>query len=214
MLVHIVPTSILYLLIKYTSVWKITQEHIKCIITKKEFTGIFTISGLIIFAGCLFFLSKPVNYANGAIVIKGTEAFEENRPISLALRNIEDPQYSKAKEPGNITVIIDLQKEVHANIIEMVNISDSTDASAQRILTDISWAVSLDQYNWVDIYSPPSSNMSNVRKVHNNKFQYPIGQIEIFRYLRLTYKPVNPQECLKIEQINVWSHSPDGYYPD
>jgi hypothetical protein len=120
----------------------------------------------------------------------------------------------ETKSAGDFTVVIDLQKEVHANIIELKVESDSTDASAQSMLTDIGWAVSSDNANWTVIYQPPSTNMSNVRLVHNSRFQYPVGQVESFRYVRMTFKPVNPEERLKIKEINIWSHSPDGFYPN
>ncbi len=214
MLVHIVPTLILYLVIKYTSSWNISEQQIRAIIGKNRFVGIFIFSTVIIVLGFFFFFSRPINYATRAQVIEGAEFFKDEQPISLALRNIDDVLYAEAKNPGNLTVIIDLGKDIHANIIEMIVESDNTNASAERVLTDIGWAVSSNKNNWFTIYQPPTANTTTVRKVHTNKFQYSVEQIEVFRYLRLTYKPVNPQERLKIELINVWSHSPDGFYPE
>lgn len=214
MLVHIVPTLVFYLVLKYTSSWKLSKEQIHTIIGDKNFISFLAIPSVLIFIGCFFWFTKPLNYALDAKAIQGADEFTENHPFSSALREDKNSKYAETQSGGDFNVIIDLQKLVHANIIELSVKSDSTDASAQRMLSDIGWAVSSDNSNWTVIYQPPSTNMNNVRLVHNSRFQYPVGQVESFRYVRMTFKPVNPEERLKIKKINIWSHSPDGYYPD
>lgn len=214
MLVHIVPTLVFYLVLKYTSSWKLSKKQIHTIIGDKNFISFLAIPSVLIFIGCFFWFSKPFNYALDAKAIQGADKFTENHPFSSALREDKNSKYAQIKNASDFTVVIDLQKEVHANIIELSVKSDSTDISAQHMLSDIGWAVSSDNTNWKVIYQPPSTNLNNVRLVHNSRFQYPVGQVESFRYVRMTFKPANPEERLKIKSINIWSHSPDGYYPD
>lgn len=214
MLVHIVPLLVFFLTMKYAYAWQTTQEQIKAIIKTKSFLAYLAIPLFLIGFISLFWLVKPVNYASNAKVIIGADVFAEDRELSVALQVNKDSDFAETKSAGDFTVVIDLQKEVHANIIELSVESDSTDASAQRMLTDIGWAVSSDNSNWTVIYQPPSTMMTNVRLVHNSIFQYPVGQVESFRYVKMTFKPANPEERLKIKKINIWSHSPDGYYPD
>jgi hypothetical protein len=199
---------------KYTYAWQTTQEQIKAFIKKKSFLAYLTIPLFLIGLIFIFWLVKPVNYASNAKVIIGADVFAENHELPVALQTNKESDYAETKSAGDFTVVIDLQKEVHANIIELSVESDGTDASAQRMLSDIGWAVSSDNTNWKVIYQPPSTNLNNVRLVHNSRFQYPVGQVESFRYVRMTFKPANPEERLKIKSINIWSHSPDGYYPD
>jgi hypothetical protein len=214
MLMHITPLIVFYLTLKYTAAWRTTQEQIQTFIKKKSFLAYLAIPViLLVLIGFLWFV-KPVNYASGSKVIQGADFFTDNHPFSSVLKENEKSNYAETKSAGDFIVVIDLKKEVQANIIELKVESDSTDASAQSMLTDIGWAVSSDNANWTVIYQPPSTNMSNVRLVHNSRFQYPVGQVESFRYVRMTFKPVNPEERLKIKEINIWSHSPDGYYPD
>jgi hypothetical protein len=214
MLVQVAPTLMIYLSIKFANARQTTREQTQFIIKNKYFPLLLVIPITLLLMAGFFWVIKPVNYVSGAIPISGADSFAENHELSLALRTNEDSNYAETKSAGDFTVVIDLQKEVHANIIELSVESDSTDASAQRMLTDIGWAVSSDNANWTVIYQPPSTNMNNVRLVHNSKFQYPVGQVESFRYVRMTFKPVNPDERLKIKKINIWSHSPDGFYPD
>lgn len=214
MLVHIVPTLVFYLILKYTSSWKISKKQICSIICKKGFISVLAIPSVLIILGCFFWLTKPGNFSTNAKVISGTEFFTKSNDINVALRGQKNSHYAETQNAGDFTAVIDLQKEIHANIIELSVESDRTDASAQRMLTDIGWAVSSDNANWTVIYQPPSTNMSNVRLVENYLFQYPVSQVESFRYVKMTFKPVNPEERLKINKINIWSHSPDGYYPD
>ena len=214
MLVHIVPLLVFYLTMKYAYAWQTTQEQIKAIIKKKSYFAYLAIPFFLIGFISLFWLVKPVNYASNAKVIIGADIFAENHELSVALQANKDSDFAETKSAGDFTVVIDLQKEIHANIIELSVESDSTDDSAQRMLSDIGWAVSSDNSNWTVIYQPPSTKMTNVRLVNNSIFQYPVGQVESFRYVKMTFKPANPEERLKIKKINIWSHSPDGYYPD
>jgi len=189
-------------------------SKLKSIICKKGFISFLAIPSVLIILGCFFWLTKPGNFSTNAKVISGTEFFTKSNDINVALQGQKNSHYAETKSAGDFTVVIDLQKEIHANIIELSVESDSTDASAQRMLSDIGWAVSSDNSNWTVIYQPPSTKMTNVRLVHNSIFQYPVGQVESFRYVKMTFKPANPEERLKINKINIWSHSPDGYYPD
>ncbi len=214
MLIHITPLIVFYLTLKYAAAWRTTQEQIQTFIKKKSYFAYLTIPVLILVLIGIFWLTKPVNYAAEAKAIQGADAFAENHPFSSALREDKNSQYAETKSAGEFTVVMDLQKEVHANIIDFRVESDSTDASAERMLNDISWAVSSDNINWTVIYQPPSNNTTDVRLVHNSRFQYPLNQIESFRYVKMIFKPANPEERLKIKEINIWSHSPDGYYPD
>jgi hypothetical protein len=214
MLVHIVPLLVFYLTMKYAYAWQTTQEQIMAFIKKKSFLAYLAIPLFLIGVIFFFWLVKPVNYASNAKVIIGTDVFAENHELSVALQTNKDSDFAETKNAGDFTVVIDLRKEIHANIIELSVESDSTDDSAQRMLSDIGWAVSSDNSNWTVIYQPPSTNMSNVRLVHNSIFQYPVGQVKSFRYVKMTFKPGNPEERLKIKKINIWSHSPDGYFPD
>jgi hypothetical protein len=155
--------------------------------------------------GALYWL-QPSDYAKGAHVLE-EPPFALGRPgdrhdFSVALRGVSDDGYAAAAVPGPATVVLDLGRAVHAELLEMI------EYNAAHAFTDYAWHVSLDRSHWHEVFDARTTGEASRRAAGDTAVRVRLPADRAFRYVRLTFRSALGQDRLLLRSVRIWSRSP------
>ena len=146
----------------------------------------------------IFGANKPTDRARGASVTQ-QPGCPENHGFEVALRGVDDKEYTAAAEAGPATVVFDLGRMLRADRLEM------TDYALTEALTDYAWHVSRDSQGWHEVYDSRSSASDARLTVTPLITRYRLTTLSAFRFVKLDFRASKGQNRLLLRSIRIYS---------
>jgi|GEM_PF-2959266 len=193
---HILPIIVFYLGLKYAP--GLIPRHDNA--PKSEQRRRLLLTFTLLLAGSAdYTLRCPVNLARGAKVIHGPE-FISTHPFDIALRGIADRKYVASKGKVPATVILDLNRMVRANVLEI------TQYHRTELFEDYAWHVSADGETWQDVFDTQTGETPLSTKNDGVITQFDLSDKEPFRFVKLTLRSAKGQNRLLLKRLSVYSN--------